>query len=199
MELQYHILRVAFAVVLTFAISLTAQAGPFGTHMGQPKEDFQGLSPIKSGNPGIEEFVTSEVPKKHTLFKRYILNFGNAGLVSIAGETKIFDNDRAATAGRAAYETLKKQLTEKYGKPENFENMSPDGIWKKDSEFAMSILKNERTHICVWKKDLPDDLKSINLLLVANSSDSVSVGLLYHYKNVDQVKENQEKIEKDSL
>lgn len=190
---------ILFPTILLLLISTVSYAGPFGTRMGEPKDDFSNLTQIETNKPGIEMYYTSHMPKRHSLFQQYILTFGDAGLVSVSAISKAFDNDRAAKGALRAYDSLKKQLTEKYGKPESLEFFRPDGIWKKDGDFAMSLLRNERQHACDWTNNLPDDLKLIRLMVIGESSDCVKVGLLYEYTNVDMAKAIQENIEKDSL
>lgn len=175
------------------------EAGPFGTRMGQPKDEFESLQKINSDKPGVETYITNNLSKRHSVFKNYVLDFGQNGLISILGMSETFANDRSAQAARNAYNNLKKQLTEKYGAPVVNERLNPDGLWKKDSEFAMALYKNDRQHGCEWTKNLPDDLKLIRLVLVSHSSDQVSVGLYYQYKNIEESQKAQEEIEKDSL
>lgn len=178
---------------------IMSQAGPFGTRMGQPKEEFENLQKIDSDKPGLESFITSNLPKRHSLFKNYLLDFGPNGLISIIGMSETFSNDRAAQAARNAYDNIKKQLTEKYGQPVVKERVNPDGLWKKDSEFAMALLKHDRQHGCEWTKDLPDDLSVIRLMIHPESSDKVNVVILYQYKNIEESKKAQDAVEKDSL
>lgn len=175
------------------------EAGPFGTRMGQPKDEFESLQKINSDKPGVETYITNNLSKRHSVFKNYVLDFAQNGLISILGMSETFANDRSAQAARNAYNNLKKQLTEKYGAPVVNESLNPDGLWKKDSEFAMALYKNDRQHGCEWTKNLPDDLKLIRLVLVSHSSDQVSVGLYYQYKNIEESQKAQEEMEKDSL
>ena len=175
------------------------EAGPFGTRMGQPKDEFENLRKINSDKPGVESYTTTKLPKRHSIFKNYVLDFSQNGLISIIGMSEQFDNDRAAQRARNEYENLKRQLTEKYGVPVVNESVNPDGLWKKDGEFAMALFKNDRKHYCEWTKDLPDDLKLIKLLLIPHSSDEVSVAIYYQYKNIEESQKAQDEMEKDSL
>lgn len=190
----------AIFILISFLLApAMLQAGPFGTRMGQPKEEFENLQKINSDKPGLESYITTKLPKRHSLFKNYILEFGQNGLISIVGSSEIFTNDRAAQAARNAYDNVKKQLTEKYGTPVVYERVNPDGLWKKDSEFAMSLLKHDRQHGCEWTKNLPDDLKLIRLMILPESSDKVTVAVYYQYKNIEESQKAQEEMEKDSL
>ena len=190
---------ILFSAILLLLATTLSYAGPFGTRMGEPKEEFTDLKPIESENSGVEMYYTSKMPKRHSLFQQYILKFGDTGLVSIIAISKLFDNDRASLGALSAYDNLKKQLTEKYGEPKNLEFLHPNGIWKKDNEFAMSLVKNERQHTCDWTKNLPDDLKRIRLAIIGESGDCVKICLLYEYINIEMVNAILEKVEKDSL
>lgn len=193
------IILIVLPVVLFLSTSSLLYAGPFGTRMNEPKENFTNLEKIESDKPGVESYITSVLPKRHSLFQNYILNFADSGLMSVIGISKSFDNDRAAQTARNAYDNIKKQLTEKYGNPKKLEFLRPDGIWKNEGEFAMSLVKNERQHGCEWLTDLPDDIKKIRLMIIGESPDSVKIGLLYEYKNIDKTNKLQESLEKDSL
>lgn len=192
-------LTIAISVFLLFLVPGILNAGPFGTKMGDAKETYLDLQEVNQNEPGFEMYYTTKVPKRHSLFQAYILKFGNTGLVSVSGFSKSFDNDRYGRGALRAYDNIKKQLTEKYGVSKNFEFLNQNGLWKDEDEFAMSLVHNERQHGCEWTKNLPDDLKLIRLMLIGESSDSIKIGLLYEYTNIDSANEINEKIEKDSL
>lgn len=184
--------------VFMFFASLS-YAGPFGTTMGDSPDKYTDLKNTKTNQFGIERYLTSKMPKMHSSFENYLLDFGNAGLVSVVAVSEIFDNDRAGIRVRNSYDTLKKQLSEKYGSPRVLEMLSPNSIWKKENEFINSIVHNERVHGCQWEKNLPDNLKEIKLMIYGESHDRARILLSYKYINIDEVNKMQEKNEKDSL
>lgn len=187
------------SIVLMSIVSGLSYAGPFGTQMGDQKDVFSDLKAVPQNKPGIEMYLTTNMPKRHSLFKEYLLIFGNNGLVSIGAFSNSFQNDKSAKHALVAYDNIKKQLTEKYGTSKSLEFFISDGIWKKDSEFAMSLKQNERQHACEWTQNLPDDLKLIRLMIIGESSSSVKIAILYEYTNIDAANAIKEKIEKDSL
>lgn len=193
-------MKIIFTLLSAFMFFASlSYAGPFGTTMGDSPDKYTDLKNTKTNQFGIERYLTSKMPKMHSSFENYLLDFGNAGLVSVVAVSEIFDNDRAGIRIRNSYDTLKKQLSEKYGSPLVLEMLSPNSIWKKENEFINSIVHNERVHGCQWEKNLPDNLKEIKLMIYGESHDRARILLSYKYINIDEVNKMQEKNEKDSL
>ncbi|WP_302413144.1 hypothetical protein [uncultured Desulfovibrio sp.] len=181
-----------FLIAIFFAVT-PAFAGPFGTEMGDPPSKFEGTL---NANNVIKD---AKLPKQHSAFNYYELTFVNGGLATILAASPDFTNDRYGSGVRSTYDTLKEQLTSKYGKPVTIEQLKSGSIWNKDSEFVASIYKHERYHGSIWNKDLGDNLIEIKLLVTATSSSNATLAILYRYKNATEIDKNKEKSEKDAL
>lgn len=193
-------MKIIFTLLSAFMFFASlSYAGPFGTTMGDSPDKYTDLKNTKTNQFGIERYQTTKMPKIHSSFEEYILDFGSTGLVSVMAVSEIFDNDRAGIKARNTYDTLKKQLSEKYGIPLVGEMLSPSSIWKKENEFIASIVHNERVHGCQWEENLPDNLKEIQLIIYGESYDRARVVINYKYINIDEVNKMQKKNEKDSL
>jgi len=60
-------------VVVLFAVTVTAQAGPFGLSMGIKKSQIKGLK--STGTPFM--YTTDSVPKPSSQFKTYVMQIGD--------------------------------------------------------------------------------------------------------------------------
>ena len=137
------------AVAFVFLNPCPSLAGPFGTNMGDAKEKFKNLI-----DAGDNNYLTRDVPLRHSVFAEYFLLFGENGLNGVIAQST-YKNDRFGIQAQNAYKKVKEQLIKKYGEPEIKEFLREGALFKDDSEFVMSLYKSERVHACVWelKKD----------------------------------------------
>lgn len=173
-------------------------AGPFGTEMGDSPEKFTGLE--KYGQHwGLDVYITANPPQKHSSFEKYIFGFHEAKLAIIVATTQDYGDDRYGYTARSKYDIVKKQLTEKYGKPLCSESLNVGSIWDQPQDFSTSINKNERTHGCTWRKELPDNLESIHLQIATKNRNTTYLVLRYAYKNIVNAREKKKGVDQGAL
>lgn len=195
-------LMVALALGCFFSLAGLAVAGPFGTEMGQTPEQFTGLKEIEFTGPRAEIhslYRTETLPKMNPIFERYILLFGRNGLARVLAYSKSYMDDSFGQQLQEKFNTLKRQLTKKYGKPEEANFLKDGSLWTKSRDFVMGINKNERVLAAFWENDLPDNLASIVLKADAASPTSSFLVLIYEYKNFKDMVEEIEKRGEDAL
>lgn len=196
-------LMAALMFGLFFCLSGLALAGPFGTEMGQTPEQFTNLKTIKVTGPKAaiySLYSTDTLPKMNDTFNHYTLLFGKHGLAKVVASSKIYPNDEYGIHVREEYETLKKQLIKKYGKPKSYDLLKKGSIWKEDNEFVMAIRCKDRVLASLWENNLPNNLKSI--LLEVNAGllpDDTQLTLGYEYENFHSIAEELTKSAEDAL
>lgn len=193
---------IILSLTCCLCLACLAHAGPFGTEMGQTPEQFTGLTEIQFKGPRAKVhslYRTETLPKMNPIFERYILLFGKDGLARVLAFSKPYINDGFGKQLQENFNTLKTQLTKKYGKPEEFDFLKNGSLWTKDRDFVMGIHKNERFLAAYWENDLPDNLARIALETNAASPTSSDLVLIYEYKNFKDMVEEVEKQAEDAL
>ncbi len=192
-------LRILFICFILIFLPRNIYCGPFGVDMGDTKEKFKDLTPYSE--PGIEgeNFKTSFMPKRHSLFEHYILTFGSSGLARIICLSSIINDDSYGLVAVNKYNTLKNQLTKKYGAPETKEFLQPGSIWKQPNEFATSIQKKERVHFSQWSNIEKDNISTISLAIISQGYNSLAVGLEYKFNNFKDLEIQKTKNEEEAL
>lgn len=193
---------IIFSLACCLGLAGLAQAGPFGTEMGQKPEQFTGLEKIEFKGPRAEIhslYRAHTLPKMNPIFDRYILLFGRTGLARVLAYSKPYMNDSFGNQLQENFNTLKRQLTKKYGKPEEFDFLKDGSLWNKSRDFVMGIHKNERVLAASWENNLPDNLDAIMLKAEADSPTNSSLVLIYEYKNFKDMVEEIEKAAEDAL
>ena len=176
-----------FTVLLCLFLAVPAWAGPFGTEMGDSPDKFADLEKIEQ-HGWLEAYSTSKPPQKHSDFEYYMFGFYEAGLVIVIATTRDFSDDNYGFGAKAQYYDIKKQLTDKYGKPVSTEKLNAGSIWDGPREFATSINVHDRVHKSVWLDKLPDNLESIKLEVLAKNKSTTYVQLHYVYKDMVKVR-----------
>ena len=182
------------AVAFVFLNPCPSLAGPFGTNMGDAKEKFKNLI-----DAGDNNYLTRDVPLRHSVFAEYFLLFGENGLNGVIAQST-YKNDRFGIQAQNAYKKVKEQLIKKYGEPEIKEFLREGALFKDDSEFVMSLYKSERVHACVWELKKPiDNIKCITLLLSGEGVSTCNIIISYSYLNREKYEEKKAALENDAL
>lgn len=179
--------RVLLIVLFVAFMIELAQAGPFGTEMGEDISKFRDLAPLSSQDSTIQNYITDWLPRKNSVFTSYSLSFWNDKLVKIMALGAQHERDAHGTQVKTEYDDLKAALIKKYGKPVRIiEKMLVDNtVLSKPEYFVYSIYEGKRLHGCRWEKDLPDNLACINLLIFSPNGRQASILLTYKYKNLE--------------
>jgi len=192
-------LRIIIICICILFFPNNIYCGPFGTDMGDKKEKFKDLKPYTEQGIEGENFKTFLLPKNHSLFEQYILTFGSSGLARIICVTPILRDDSYGFTAIKRYDTLKNQLSKKYGSPEVKEFLQPGSIWKEPNNFAISIQKKERVHFSRWDNISKDNLSSISLGIISQGFNSLAVVLEYRYNNFKDLENQKTKSEEEAL
>lgn len=193
---------IIFSIAFFLCLSCIAQAGPFGTEMGQKPEQFTGLKKVEvtgSGTDIYTLYTTDTLPKTNPLFESYTLLFGKNGLAKVIATGKTYANDSYGNQVQEEYSTLKEQLTKKYGKPKSYDFLEDGSIWNKSKDFVMAVYRGERVLAAFWKTNLPDNIAAIGLNVKGVSPLGSYLSLTYEYKNFEAIAEEIKKAAEDAL
>lgn len=185
---------IAFMCIL---LSGVAHAGPFGTSKGDGIDRYPGAESL-----GDDTYVVYSLPKSHPDFDTFLLTIPEKyGLVKIQALSKTIQNDSAGEKTRALFSKIQKQLESKYGDPEYIlDDINPDSIWKKETEWSIALAKNERVLRARWKvQNDNDEIVIVGLFVYAKQkgiSTSNTVNIVYYYDNMNEY--NNEKQAKES-
>ncbi|MGH6889036.1 MAG: hypothetical protein ACREHF_07565 [Rhizomicrobium sp.] len=188
-------------VVLAFLATLYAVpacAGPFGLGMGTP---LGGLVVLKQESD--DEYLV-RVPKPNSEFESYHA-FVNptAGLCGLVAVGKIYDNDAAGVATRAAYARLRSDLASKYGGSRAVDDLKPGAVWTKPVDWSASLYYKERRVSDVWDRTtsarLTRDLGSIKLEVRAAAPYDPYIQLNYSFANVRTCPETSRQRDRSAL
>lgn len=189
--------RAFLSVLFLLLLAAPAWAGPFGTEMGDPPSKFEGLEKY----PGLSDFLTTTMPKNHSAFSRYALEFTEKNELSrVMALSEAFKNDPAGFRAQSVYSKLKTELSEKYGSPSKVTELLMGGsIWKDPVHFLRGIHAGERKHQCIWENPGADNLEKIVLMVITSNEKDACVGLAYEYTNFKSSKDKENKKDRDAL
>lgn len=175
-------------IAALLAISIPAQAGPFGLDMGTPLVELNKQMKLKLEITGV--YSTPSVPKGHLDFGGYQLIVTPAqGLCKIVAYSQVISTSVYGTELASKFSSLESALSSKYGKPKKFDFLKGGSIWKEPRDWMAGLLKKERMLVSYWTmkdSDLPEGIQEIQLKAVAISTEEARVTLGYEFKNFDQ-------------
>jgi len=179
-------------IAALLAISIPAQAGPFGLDMGTPLVELNKQMKLKLVSTGV--YSTPSVPKGHPDYDDYRLIVAPAqGLCKIYAFSKVISTSVYGTELVDKFSGFESALSTKYGQPEKFDLLRSGSIWKERQDWMVGLLKKERMLVSYWPKkarDLPESIYAIQLKAVAISTEEARVTLGYEFKNFDQCRDS---------
>lgn len=178
------ILRYGLAIAMaTAAITPAWAAAPFGLKMGDKNLDFGD----RWDRPNW--FWLNSVPMPDPRFNRYAVLFGSSGLCRILVGTPYFPDDRTGRDARTAFDQIKSEIDGLYGNGRYWNKIVNGSPWSADSDFVMSIAREQREYIAVWSSELGskmrDDLVYIELKIVGHDGYKAILTVSYEFKNID--------------
>ncbi|MYD85730.1 MAG: hypothetical protein F4Y14_05840 [Acidobacteria bacterium] len=187
------------AILACSAAASSAADGPFGLAMGTPKDRFELES---SETPGM--FFLKDVPKPHSAFDLYILQFGpESGLCLVKGVGKDVSTNSFGTQLRSAFDDLRERLETAYGSHETIDFVRSGSLWDEPQYFMMGLLKQERLLAARWEQKqgsaLKNNLETVLLMAKAASQDNGYLILEYYFENYDACTEELTRAEDDAL
>jgi hypothetical protein len=144
-----------------------AQATPFGLREGMSLTDLAAVAGPLSPQEGTPPtFYVTRVPRPHPDLTVYAVVVGDStGLCQVVGGKAIDSSSVAEIEANRVYQTLKEQLTAKYG-------------------VASSTGKVQARWLSISDAAIPGNLDAISLSLVPQPSGAILVQLRYRFMNV---------------
>lgn len=169
--------RETYSAPTDLANSAEADA-PFGISFGAPIEDY------------FEDGATSTPPKPHSDFEVFLgTGSDELGITSILALSRPIENDHFGMATNSLFEKVLKQLSRRYGEPDNLVNeLRENALFSEDSEFQKSIHYNDRTILASWeivpsnditKEEARNKIDTISLRVHGDDTDSSRIVLRY--------------------
>ncbi len=197
-------MRKLFSILFcVFLISVSAFASPFGFSKGmsfeQVKEACGGREPVK-----IDDGLYYIVPvKQHPYFIRYIAWIDEKeGLNYIKAIGKDINTNGYGFELKSKFDSLETSLSKTYGKCDRTDFLMPGSIWDDLDDWMYALEKKERYLLSGWQRKygstLPDELESVGLIAMANSSYSGCIVLEYEFTNHEAINKAQQD-ENDSV
>lgn len=176
--------------------------GPFGLEMGLKKSDYPGSLLEVESRPGC--YQTKDVPKSHSAFEDYILQFGQlSGLCWIKAIGKTIDSNSFGTNIQTAFDEMYKKLVKAYGTSEDFSFLMEGSIWDEPRDWMEALLCGDRILAARWEAtadlQLPNHLASIFLVASALDTSSGYIAIEYSFKNKESADEEVAALEDDAL
>lgn len=163
---------------------VSASDGPFGIEMGAPVNAY-GCKPIEGA---LDANLCDKVPRVHPDIKLYAVTAGKeAGICHIRAVTEAIRNDPYGSTVRGVADAFYAQLTPKYGIAQKINHIKGSGLWRKESDWLMAILQNERTYSWVWEnragRVLPGNIQAIQVSVAALGPSEALVHLDFQFTN----------------
>lgn len=175
------------ANVMVVSTMPSLKTGPFGLWMGMPLADIDwDIDEIRPGR-----YRCHTVPKPHSSFESYILQITpRCGLAWIKAIGKTVNTSVYGYELQSEFAAMEKRLSGVYGKGEKTDILLYGSIWNEPRDWMQSLLNKERILMTSWPgkraPDLPNQLKSVGLVVTALSSDSGYIAVEYSFTNEER-------------
>jgi len=199
--LLVKIINKTLIIIAIVSLSINyVMAGPFGLSEGMPKSQFKGeLTEL-----GKLRFELLKVPKKHSAFKTYVVQFGpKSGLCGIKALSDHIDTSVYGIELKNAFNKIESKLINTYGKNEKVDRLLPGSIWDESKDWMSSLKRKERFLIATWTEvngsNLRDNIQAIQLSANALSTRKGMLTLQYLFSNFNKCKTEIANLEDDAL
>ena len=181
-----RILVVSAAVAAVMPLPATAQA--FGVRMGDPVSQYSGS--LSGADSPFHFSIT--VPTPNNEFEAYVaVATPQTGICKVSGLGKNHDGDDFGTTTMSSFRSLGSALTTRYGKPEAFDFLDSDAVWKKPDEWNWAVFKKERQIASYWlasnaETNLPGGLEAVTLEVESLRRNNAYIVLTYEFSNFER-------------
>lgn len=198
--MKNNLLIVIVVTAWLFVVFKSAVAGPFGLEMGMQRSDLQDqgkeIAPFK--------YQVDDVPKKHSVFKTYVLKFGpRRGLCYIKAVGKNIKTDEYGKEIQKAFSEMEFKLQKKYGKYKRADFLREDSSDDDADEWMETLLEGERLLASYWDNGKGSTMKgNLASVYLAAEASSEEVGYLvidYKFDNYGQCESEISSVEDDAL
>ena len=155
-------MRKRLAITLYAALAATAAGssetdGPFGYVMGSPISAYEGCKPTSQTG----EYECGSPPRPHPDAVAYFVKaYPETGICLVRAITQATDTDPGGEAIRSRMEELGGQISERYGSFRRTDEIRPSSTLKDPNQWAMSVLKGDRTFSFTWAAGSSASLKN---------------------------------------
>ena len=145
---------------------------------------------LPSGAVDVDDgyFTVSSPPKPHSLFELYMVKYTpETGVCRITAGSENFENDKYGNKVTVAYDKLVKTLDKKYGpNGDSIERLNPNALWDEADEFAMSLVKGDRTHGRWFEPSVnnKEEFDYVEITIDASDSSTTYITLVYQNRNL---------------
>ena len=164
-----------------------ATQGPFGLHRGMTKAEIiqlVGRDAVMVETPA--RLALTRVPKPHSSFEVYWLEFGPKGLLRILAISKTIETNGHGKEVKRAFLELKKPLEKKYGTSETLDSLSSGSLWTAQQHWMMGFLQKDRELASLWLpenyRNLPNGITLIQLTVSVQSASEGLLSLMYEFE-----------------
>lgn len=177
---------IRFAAVAVACVALNSPvhtqsepAAPFGITFGMPRSELEQLiGTFAEAEPGT--LVATTVPRPHPDFEHYVFFVSPTnGVCGITAMGKSVQMNAFGDQLKEAFAKIDGQLTERYGKAQQYTDMvKPGSIWNEPEDWSMALSLAERVLSKVWNPPA-SSLSAIGLQATAESRNEGRLLLLY--------------------
>ena len=158
--------------------------GPFGLRAGLTKSQIIQLVGRAAVKTDIGDVLTvTTVPKPHNAFEDYSLVVSpDEGLLKIIAHG---NNVNTNGFGREVWEVfmdIRDVISTKYGAPKMLDGLVSGSIWRKDRDWMMALVKNERYLKALWDLQTTKPNRITVLVLKADAISEETGFLLLSYE-----------------
>lgn len=158
---------------------------PFGFRFGTPKKDLERFVSVPEVG-GV--YATTRAPTPHPEFAMYFLVADDSvGLCKVSARSAAISINPFGEQAKRRFREFKEDLVERYGKGEHMDVLTPGSIWDEPRDWAMAMMKEERTVVSIWSKEngdrLPPNISTLGIKISALSVDKATI--VAEYESID--------------
>lgn len=175
-------------VLSTLCFPIAAMADAFGLAMGAAIKD---LDVVKDQGAPVGMFRLADVPEARAGYKAFLGQFSDKqGLCWVKAIGVDIPSDSSGTQAQAIFAKEKSSLAGSYGEPQSFDFRFTGRADSDLEDWMQGIKEADRYFAAIWERkinsDLPDDIKSIGLVLNASSGSVGYLSLEYTFENIER-------------
>lgn len=187
-----------FLLLAGISLLSSANAQPFGIEMGTSIRNLSDVQEIASFTYRITP------PRQHPEFETYVVRATpKQGVCQINAVGKDHRNDRYGRSVQRAFDGLRSQLDEIYGRSGFVDGLRPRALWNGTHEWVMAIRQNERVYQAAWDEEegsrMRDNVESILMQVNATSASSSWINLQYRFNNHGACRTEMDASHRDAL
>lgn len=176
---------VAIAWIGLAPLSVVAQDGPFGFRQGMTRAQIEALvGKLEVKAPG--QFASARAPKSQREFESFMLILTpQHGLCKVTAIGVDIPMNSFGSQVQERFERVRTDLEAKYGSAKTYDHLRAGSIWDDPDDWAMGLLKEERTLVAFFNEPKVDSVEIVSLQAKATSISTGYLTISYEFKNSD--------------